>query len=65
MFHVARALLYTRGYREKSHYCLAVGLRHLFMSHGELAPSMVRDTDDPRALREDADYRAELSQIGA
>ena len=27
MFHAARALPYSRGYREKSHYCLAVALR--------------------------------------
>ncbi len=30
MFHVARALIYSRGYREKSHFCLSVALRALF-----------------------------------
>ncbi len=31
MFHAARALLYSQGYREKSHYCLIVALRALFV----------------------------------
>jgi uncharacterized protein (UPF0332 family) len=30
MFHAARALLYSRGYRERSHYCVAVGIENLF-----------------------------------
>jgi len=30
MFHSARALLYQRGYREKSHYAMLVALRELF-----------------------------------
>lgn len=31
MFHTARALLYSRGYREKSHYCLMIAMRFLFV----------------------------------
>ncbi len=27
MFHSARALLYNKNYREKSHYCLSIALR--------------------------------------
>ena len=27
MFHAARALLYSHGFREKSHYCLSVAMR--------------------------------------
>ena len=65
MFHTARALLYSRGYREKSHYCLSVGMRHLFVAEEVLAPALIDDMDDARALREDADYRAEFSQAGA
>jgi len=34
MFHTARALIYSRGYREKSHYCLAVALKSLFVDEG-------------------------------
>lgn len=65
MFHAARALIYSRGYREKSHYCLSVAMRHLFVSNGLLEERLVDDMDDARALREEADYRAEFSPAGA
>jgi len=65
MFHAARALLYSHGYREKSHYCLSVAIRHLFVSRGALDGTLVDDMDDARALREDADYRTEFSEAGA
>ena len=65
MFHAARALLYTRSYREKSHYCLSVAVRHLFVSKGLLDERLIDDLDDARALREDADYRAEFTESGA
>ena len=65
MFHAARALLYSRGYREKSHYCLSVAIRHLFVGKGLLKDTLVDDMDDARALREDADYRADFSETGA
>lgn len=65
MFHAARALLYSRGYREKSHYCLSVAMRHLFVADGALDQGMIDDLDDARTLREDADYRAEFSEASA
>ena len=65
MFHGARALLYSRGYREKSHYCLSVAMRHLFVGKGLLKDILVDDMDDARALREDAGYRADFSETGA
>ena len=30
MVHTGKSLLYSRSYREKSHYCLAIALRALF-----------------------------------
>ncbi len=65
MFHAARALLYSRGYREKSHYCLSIAMRHLFVGQGVLDERLINDMDDARALREDADHRAEFSAAGA
>ena len=65
MFHAARALLYSRGYREKSHYCLSIAIRHLFVSEGVLSETLINNMDDARALREEADYRSEFSQAGA
>ena len=36
MFHAARALIYHKGYREKSHYCLSIALRALYVETGKL-----------------------------
>ena len=65
MFHAARALIYSQGYREKSHYCLAVALRALFVDEGKLDAQLVRDFLNAMNLREAADYEAEFSQSGA
>ena len=65
MFHAARALVYSRGYREKSHYCLAVALRALFVDEGEMDAQLVRDFLNAMSLREAADYEAQFSESGA
>ncbi len=65
MFHAARALVYSRGYREKSHYCLAIALRALFVDEGKMDLQLVRDFLNAMNLREAADYEAEFSQSGA
>jgi uncharacterized protein (UPF0332 family) len=65
MFHAARALIYSHGYREKSHYCLAVALRALFVDESKMDAQLVRDFLNAMNLREAADYEAEFSQSGA
>lgn len=65
MFHAARALVYSKGYREKSHYCLAVALRGLFVDEGIMDAQPVRDLLNAMNLRESADYDTEFSQAGA
>ena len=65
MFHASRALVYSQGYREKSHYCLAVALRALFVDEGKMDAQLVRDFLNAMNLREAADYEAEFSQSGA
>ena len=65
MFHAARALIYSQGYREKSHYCLAIALRSLFVDEGTMDAKLVRDFLNAMNLREAADYEAEFSQSGA
>jgi len=65
MFHAARALIYSRGYREKSHYCLAVALKALFVDEGKIDAQLVRDFLNAMNLREAADYEAEFSQSGS
>lgn len=63
MFHSARALLYSKGYREKSHYALLVALRELFSN--ELENSFIRGFEDGMNLREEADYGLNFSEAGA
>ena len=56
MFHTARALIYTKGYREKSHRCLAIALKELFVDQGKLPTEYLNHLKDAMDLREDADY---------
>ena len=65
MFHSARGLLYSHGYREKSHYYLVVALSSLFVDEGLLDEALIREFHDAMVLREDADYHGEFSKEGA
>ena len=65
MFHAARALIYSEGYREKSHFCLAVALRALFVDKNTMDAQLVRDFLNAMNLREAADYESDFSQAGA
>lgn len=65
MFHSARALLYSRGYREKGHYCLYLALKAFFVQEKKLDPKLAEDFNNSIILREDADYRRKFSQEGA
>jgi len=65
MFHAARALLYAKGYREKSHYCLSVALLELYVDTAKLSLSLVKDFDRAMLLREQADYKGAFSETGA
>lgn len=63
MFHSARALLYSKGYREKSHYALLVAIRELFPR--ELRPTLIDRFEDAMNLRQESDYGLKFSQAGA
>ena len=65
MFHATRALVYSKGNREKSHYCLSVALLALFVEEGKLDAQTGRDFLNAMNLREAADYEAEFSEAGA
>ena len=65
MFHCARALIYSKSYREKSHYFLLVALRALFVETQQLDEEIVSSFHDAMSLREDADYHSEFSREGA
>ena len=65
MFHSARALIYSKGYREKSHYYLLVALNSLFVDAGLLSEELTSEFHDAMILREDADYHGNFTKEGA
>ena len=65
MFHAARALLYSKGYREKSHFCLRAALKNLFVDNNLLELNFLDDYDMAKDLRENADYKSNFSKEGA
>lgn len=65
MFHAARALLYSRGYREKGHYCLYLAIKEFFVQENKLDPQLAEDFNNSMVLREEADYRRTFSEEGA
>jgi uncharacterized protein (UPF0332 family) len=65
MFHSARALLYSQGYREKSHRALLTAIREVFLRSGELGNDLIEDLSNAMDLREEADYGMTFSETGA
>lgn len=65
MFHTARALVYSKNYREKSHYYLLVAVQSLFVEQDMLEEKLVKDFHYAMVLREDADYHGNFSKDGA
>lgn len=65
MFHSARALLYNKNYRERSHYCLAEAIRVLYIEKGEVNVFLVEALIEAKSLREAADYYGDYSGINA
>lgn len=63
MFHSARSLLYSKGYREKSHYALSVAIEALFSNNLDM--TMVNAFRNAMDLRQEADYGLKFSQEGA
>jgi len=56
MFHTAKALVYSKGYREKNHFCLSVALKGLFVEANLLEKKHYERFRDCMNLRQDADY---------
>ena len=65
MFHSARALLYSKGYRERSHICLVEAIRELFVKDGTLPKEIVEIFSKSKLLREDADYKGDFTEDNA
>lgn len=43
IFHSARALLYSVGYRERGHFCLYLAMKELFVKEGKMKDSLAED----------------------
>lgn len=65
MFHSARALLYNKNYKEKSHYCLIEAIRTLYVEKGLIGHWLIEALQKAKILREGADYYSEFSKEGA
>jgi uncharacterized protein (UPF0332 family) len=63
IFHAVRALIYSKGFREKSHYALLVALRELFSN--KLEVGLIQNFEEAMSLREEADYGLIFSEEGA
>lgn len=63
MFHSARALLFHKGYREKSHWALLVAIGELYVN--EIERSLVQEFEHGMYLRQEADYGLKFSERGA
>lgn len=56
MFHSFRALIFNKGFREKSHICLKYAIESLFVDNGLLDNQLLQDFDYAMKMREGADY---------
>ena len=56
MFHSAKALVLKKGYREKSHLCLLVALKELYIKPGDLDQGIAEDFEMCLDVRHEADY---------
>ena len=56
MFHSFRALIFSKGYREKSHICVKYAIEALFVDIGTLDNQLLQDFSYAMKIREGADY---------
>ncbi len=63
MFHGARALLYDKGYRGKSHYALFSAIQELYAD--AIERSLIQEFEHAMYLRQEADYGLKFSANGA
>ena len=63
MFHAARALLFSRNFREKSHRALLAALRELFGN--SIEPTLFDAFEHGMDMREEADYSMIYSEESA
>lgn len=65
IFHTARALLYKKRYREKSHIQLAFVIKAIYVDEGLLSQKYYDNFIQALDFRELADYKSKFSRQGA
>lgn len=65
MFHAAKALVLKKGYREKSHYCLLIALRELYVKSKELNAEFAENFEIGMDIRHEADYALTFDEESA
>jgi hypothetical protein len=65
IFHTARALLYKKRYREKSHIQLAFAIKAFYVDDGLLPQEYYDNFIQALDFRELADYKSKFSKPGA
>jgi len=61
MFHSAKAMVLSKGYREKSHWCLLIAVRELLVETEEIDEELADDLELAMGVRHDADYALEYN----
>lgn len=65
IFHSSRALLYSKNFRERSHYCLLIALEVLFVKSGIISSHFIAIFKNSMSLRENADYSSSFLKESA
>ena|SRR3989338_2247144 len=65
IFHSVRALVYKKGYREKSHFALLIAFKELYVNGKFIDRKFLDYFDDAMGLRESADYDLTFSKESA
>lgn len=59
LFHCCRALLFSKGYKERSHYCLIIALKELFRENKKIY-EILNSIDKVRLSRHNVQYGGAL-----
>ncbi|MFO8016518.1 MAG: HEPN domain-containing protein [Candidatus Woesearchaeota archaeon] len=65
IFHSIKALVFKKGYREKSHYCLLIGFKTLYVDEKIIEKKFLDYFSEAMDLREAADYNLTFSEESA
>ena len=60
IFHLCRALLFNKGFVERSHFCLIIALKHYYDQDEKLS-NLLNSVDKVRLSRHEIQYRGEFT----